>query len=79
MIEFMVESQTIMDLQTINERYCDSIVCVATETGWTIDYVLNLPPWTLNQIIDSKKRINQNTANNNDGVLNNRKDRLLSG
>jgi len=65
MIEFMIESQTIMDKQSINERYCDLVVGVATETGWSIDYVLDLPPWTLNQIVVSRERIIKNIQNNN--------------
>jgi hypothetical protein len=76
MIEFMIESQTIMDTQTINERYCDMVVGVSTEVGWTIDYVLDLPPWTLNQILDSRERINKNIKQNNEGILNQR-DKVL--
>jgi len=77
MIEFMIESQTIMDKQSINERYCDLVVGVATETGWSIDYVLDLPPWTLNQIVVSKDRLYKNATRNNGDILNNKNNKLL--
>jgi len=77
MIEAMVDAQVIMDRQTINERYTDLVVAVATETGWTIDYVLDLPPWTVNQIVDSKDRLTKNAER--DATLNNsiKGDKLL--
>ena len=60
MMEMLAESQAIMDKETINERYADLVVAIATETGWTIDETVELPPWTLNQIVKSKERINKN-------------------
>ena len=60
MMEMLAESQAIMDFETINERYADLVVAIATETGWTIDETVELPPWTLNQIVKSKERINKN-------------------
>jgi hypothetical protein len=77
MIEFMIESQTIMDRQTINEKYCDAVVGLASETGWSIDYIMELPPWTFNQINDSRKRIYDQAYNNNKGEILNNKDKLL--
>ena len=65
MMEMLAESQAIMDFETINERYADLVVAIATETGWTIDETVELPPWTLNQIVDSKNRINKNIERDN--------------
>lgn len=78
MIDALIESQYIMDMETINERYCDSVVSVATETGWSIDYVLELPPWTLTQIIESRERIIKNMERDNTLTNEVKKGKLLS-
>jgi len=64
-MEMLAESQSIMDFETINERYSDLVVAIATETGWTIGEVMDLPPWTLNQIVECKNRINKNIERDN--------------
>lgn len=79
MIEMMIEAQVVMDKQTINERYADMVVSVATETGWTIDHVLDLPPWTLNQVVESKERIIKNVERDNTLGQSVKKDRVLGG
>ncbi len=76
MIELMVESQIIMDKDSINEKYCDSIIAIASEFGWSIEYILELPPWTITQIIESKNRINKQLSQENT-LINNKNNKLL--